>query len=240
MKKAETSTPEQSDKRSPEPRGARRKRRTRSKLMRAAMQLMAEKGVEGVAINDITEAADVGFGTFYNHFESKAAIYQALVEEVFESFGVALQQIVESIDDPAEILSASIRCTLRKASTDREWGHFLLRTGFTTQIFSLGLGHHLLRDLELGIKEGRFQIHDPYIAVIITGGAVLAAISTELEISTPGNTMQGEIQELGFDTRQAPQRISAAILRTLGIPADQAEKIARRPLPDVDFSPGAF
>ena len=204
------------------------------------MQLMAEKGVDGVAINDITEAADVGFGSFYNHFESKAAIHQALVEEVFEAFGLALQQMINAIDDPAEKLSASILCTLRKASSDRAWGHFLMRTGFTTQIFSLGLGHHLLHDLELGIKEGRFQIRDPFMAVIITGGAVLAAISTELEMSTPGNTIRSEVQKLGFDTRQLPQRVSAAILQTLGIPAEQADKISQRPLPDADFFPEPF
>ncbi|EUC21006.1 regulatory protein TetR, partial [Burkholderia sp. BT03] len=58
-----------------EPRGARRKRETRGRLLDAALRLMAEKGMEGVAINEITEAADVGFGSFYNHFESKEAIY---------------------------------------------------------------------------------------------------------------------------------------------------------------------
>ena len=52
-----------------EPRGERRKRETRSRLLEAALRLMAEKGMEGVAINEITEAADVGFGSFYNHFE---------------------------------------------------------------------------------------------------------------------------------------------------------------------------
>ena len=58
-----------------EPRGARRKRETRARLLDAALRLMAQKGMEGVAINEITEAADVGFGSFYNHFESKEAIY---------------------------------------------------------------------------------------------------------------------------------------------------------------------
>ena len=46
-----------------EPRGARRKRETRARLLDAALKLMAEKGMEGVAINEITEAADVGFGS---------------------------------------------------------------------------------------------------------------------------------------------------------------------------------
>ena len=52
-----------------EPRGARRKRETRSRLLEAALKLMAEKGMEGVAINEITEAAGVGFGSCYDDFE---------------------------------------------------------------------------------------------------------------------------------------------------------------------------
>src|SRR5579872_6970674 len=76
-----------------EPRGARRKRETRSRLLQAAFRLMAVKGMEGVAINEITEAADVGFGSFYNHFESKETIYSAVVEWLFEEFGNRLDQL---------------------------------------------------------------------------------------------------------------------------------------------------
>jgi AcrR family transcriptional regulator len=39
-----------------------------------------------VAINDTTQAADVGFGSIYNHFESKEGIFAALVEWLFEEF----------------------------------------------------------------------------------------------------------------------------------------------------------
>ena len=58
----------------PESRQARRKRETRERLLDAAFRLMAERGVDAVAINEITEAADVGFGSFYNHFESRDGI----------------------------------------------------------------------------------------------------------------------------------------------------------------------
>lgn len=43
-----------------EPRGARRKRETQARLLDVAFVLMAQKGMEGVAINEMTDAADVG------------------------------------------------------------------------------------------------------------------------------------------------------------------------------------
>ena len=69
-----------------QPRGARRKQATRMRLLQAAFRLMAEKGRDNVAISEITEAADVGFGSFYYHFESKDGVFAALTEWVFDDF----------------------------------------------------------------------------------------------------------------------------------------------------------
>ncbi|MGZ5311085.1 MAG: helix-turn-helix domain-containing protein, partial [Solirubrobacterales bacterium] len=49
----------------------RRRERTRGRLLEAARDLFAEQGVEATTIAAIAERADVGFGSFYNHFESK-------------------------------------------------------------------------------------------------------------------------------------------------------------------------
>lgn len=230
--------PTQNDRNGPkkevqEHRSTRRKRKTRAKLMRAAMQLMAESGIKGVTIKQITEAADVGFGSFYNHFASQQAIYEALFDEMFESHGKAIECITEEMTDPAKRMSAGIRYALSRSGSDPAWGRFLLRTGFTAQLLEHGLGRHMLRDLNAGTTKGRFKIDDPLIAVVICGGAVLAAVSTLLDIAVPDTTAFNEAQRLGFETGQIPERTSAAILRCLGIPADEAEQIAHSPLPDV-------
>ncbi len=57
----------------PPPALGRRQRRaaeTRVRLFRCALQLFAERGFPNVTVEDITEAADVGKGTFLNYFES--------------------------------------------------------------------------------------------------------------------------------------------------------------------------
>lgn len=61
----------------------RRKRRsneTRERLFRSALQLFAEKGFAETTVEDITEAADVGKGTFFNYFPSKDHILLAFGE----------------------------------------------------------------------------------------------------------------------------------------------------------------
>src|SRR5687768_547267 len=166
-----------------EARGARRKRETRQRLLEAALRLMAKKGMEGVAINEITEAADVGFGSFYNHFESKEAIYRAVIDLVFETFGDALDRLVQDLDDPAEVIAVSIRHTLLRARRDPLWGRFLLREGLSPRAVSGGLGPRLIRDIQKGVERGRFKIPDPDMTFIAVGGGVLSAVATELSLA---------------------------------------------------------
>jgi AcrR family transcriptional regulator len=65
------------------PARGRRERRTaetRERLFRAALDLFARKGFSETTVEDITEAADVGKGTFFNYFPSKDHILLAFGE----------------------------------------------------------------------------------------------------------------------------------------------------------------
>ena len=53
---------------------------TRMRLFRCALQLFAERGYPNVTVEDITEAADVGKGTFFNYFESKDQVLSVMSE----------------------------------------------------------------------------------------------------------------------------------------------------------------
>jgi AcrR family transcriptional regulator len=62
--------------------GRRERRRiaTRDKLFRTALRLFAKRGFFDTTTEDITEAADVGQGTFFNYFPSKQHVLMALFE----------------------------------------------------------------------------------------------------------------------------------------------------------------
>src|SRR5215469_10505751 len=63
--------------------GSRRERRSaelRERLFRSALALFASKGYAETTVWDITEAADVGKGTFFNYFPSKEHILMAFGE----------------------------------------------------------------------------------------------------------------------------------------------------------------
>lgn len=67
----------------PPPAPGRRQRRaaeTRVRLFRCALELFAAHGLASVTVEDITEAADVGKGTFFNYFASKDHVLGVMAE----------------------------------------------------------------------------------------------------------------------------------------------------------------
>ncbi len=81
----DTKTPESN-------RRERRKEETRSLLLHTAMKLFAKKGIFDTTVEEITEAADVGKGTFFNYFPSKEAILEALAERQLALVQKAVEQ----------------------------------------------------------------------------------------------------------------------------------------------------
>lgn len=64
----------------PQGRRERRAAETRIRLFRCALALFAEHGLPNVTVEDITEAADVGKGTFFNYFETKDHVLGVMAE----------------------------------------------------------------------------------------------------------------------------------------------------------------
>jgi AcrR family transcriptional regulator len=60
--------------------------RSAKKLLDAAASLFVEKGVEETTVDEIVLLAGTAKGTFYHHYESKAALLVALRESVIETF----------------------------------------------------------------------------------------------------------------------------------------------------------
>lgn len=79
---------------------------------------MAEKGVERATVLEIVREAGVSQPSFYNHFESKQELAEAVVTDFFQSDAAFKIRVFDVVDDPAAAIAINARHTLRVASHD--------------------------------------------------------------------------------------------------------------------------
>ena len=197
----------------------RRKQRTRTALIQAAQALIAA-GKLNVPVLEITQAADVGMGSFYNHFDSKEELFEAAVADVLDTHGALLDQLTESIEDPAETFACSFRLTGRLFRRRPQESRILLVSGLILMSSERGLGPRALRDITDAAAAGRFTVDDPKLGMAVAAGALLGL----------GKLLQDEPER---DDAAAADRVTEDVLRLFGLSADEAHEICTRPLPDI-------
>ena len=202
----------------------RRKQRTRAALIKAAQRLIAE-GRLNVPVLEITRAADVGMGSFYNHFDSKEQLFEAAVADVLDAHGAMLDRLTESIDDPAETFATSFRLTGRLFRQRPQESEILLAHGPALLSSQRGLAPRALRDIKAGVDAGRFHLDDPELALAMAGGALLGL----------GQLLR---DDPGRDDARAADVVTENVLRLFGLGAAEARAVCRRPLPDDTFGQG--
>lgn len=199
-------------------RHARRREATRTKLIAATKTLIARQGVDKTRIQEITDEADVGFGSFYNHFPSKEAIVEAVLAETIGAQGAQIEALTADIEDPAEIMAVAHRSFVRRARSDPDWAWLLLRLDVSHNVLLAALGPHARRDLRSGVRAGRFTVPHELIALYDMGGALLSVMRAVLDGAAP---------------RDADTYHAEGVLRLLGLAPEEAAEVARRPLPGV-------
>jgi AcrR family transcriptional regulator len=197
----------------------RRKARTRRALIEAAVRLIAEGRGDRASIAEITEAADIGFGSFYNHFDSKEQLFQTAAEEVMERWGQMIDRASASVSDPAEVFAVGLRISGRLGWTHPDIAGFLTGAGLDALDIPVGLAPRALRDIQAGQSAGRFTVPDAEIALSAVAGGLLGLL----------RMCQRHPERI---TEASVDQLAEAVLRLLGVPAHEAARLAALPLPD--------
>jgi AcrR family transcriptional regulator len=94
----------------PSSRRERRRIETRERIYRAALEIFARRGYLDTTVEDITEAADVGKGTFFNYFPTK--------EHVLATYGDERVAAIERSLQNVRTAKRSVRAALKELATD--------------------------------------------------------------------------------------------------------------------------
>ncbi|MEV0170171.1 TetR/AcrR family transcriptional regulator [Streptomyces sp. NPDC050803] len=198
----------------------RRRARTRSALVYAAQRLLAE-GRTDVPILEITELADIGVGSFYNHFDSKEELFRVAVEEALEWWGDLMDRLTAEMDDPAVAYAQSFRMTGRLHRRHPELSRILLNHGLELAQSPRGLAPRAFHDIRAAVAAGRFEVEDPELALAVTAGAALAL----------GALLHAQPDR---DDARSSDLVVRGLLQQFGISAQEAARICSLDLPDLD------
>jgi AcrR family transcriptional regulator len=199
----------------------RRKARTRSALIGAAQALLAEGRVE-VSIQEITDRADVGFGSFYNHFADKAELWDAAIIDTLRQHGDFVAAVTADLADPAEVFSVGLRVTGRLPRQFPQLAQVLANSGTKYLLSDEGLAPQALRDIRAAVATGRFDVEDAELALAMTGGSLLGLL--QLLDSRPD-----------ADAEQLADEFATRVLRSCGLSRADAKKLVSRPLPQLPW-----
>lgn len=197
-------------------RGARSREKTRRRLVEAALTVMAEKGVDGCAIADITEEADVGFGSFYNHFKSKDEIAIVAFTANAEDLGRITDEIAEREHDRALAIAYIQKFLLVKASVDRVWGWFIVNAAVGLPELWHAFAKYGTRHIREGVAEGRFSVSCENTALRLILASLLATMRDMLDGSAEVDAAENTVE---------------CLLRMLGVPGEEARRLSRKKFP---------
>ena len=130
----------------------RRKAETYERLMRAALRLIAERGLAATTIEQITEAADVGKGTFFNYFPTKEHVLLAFGDTRIKKINAALEEAREGSLPMWQVLRRLAHSLAEEASHTPS----LLRS-----ILVAPLSRESVREFMVGkLREGRAALEE--------------------------------------------------------------------------------
>jgi AcrR family transcriptional regulator len=146
----------------------RRAAETRLRLFRCALELFAQRGFSNVTVEDITEAADVGKGTFFNYFESKDSVLGVMAE-------IQLGKVADALDDAASG-KRSIRSVLHRA-----FHRLAEEPGRSPNLARTLISFFLANEQVRAVVEGRLTEGRRLIAQIVAAGQERGEIDRRLE-----------------------------------------------------------
>jgi len=88
---------------------------TRERLVAAGRELFGERGYDAASIDAILERAGVKRGALYHHFDSKQALFDAVLDRVVSDVAQAVAEAARAQADPVESLRAGCAAWLRMA-----------------------------------------------------------------------------------------------------------------------------
>lgn len=185
-------------------------------LLFSGLTLASTNSIYELEVEDVVRQAEVSRGSFYNYFPSLPALYDGLAKQLMQEFAEITDIAAPQSLDNVTRLASKMRILMRLLVDFPILGRFLTQIQWPNQNPDLDIFQNIIRDIQLGIKEGSFANMPASIGANIAIGSLIGGVHTML-LKRPAK---------GFE-----DQVTNQVLIGLGIDAKSASKISKMPLP---------
>lgn len=191
--------------------------RTRAALMAAGFELLVERPIDAIPIDDLVAKAGVAKGSFFNHFKDKGDFAAAISKEVRLELEALVAKSNETVSDPIERIAGGMRVGFEFAIRQPKRSMALLRSMGTPTMREHPLNDGLRADIEAAASRNLLRPEAERLGVLFWLGLCQVLMQ---------DALVGRIQ-----LSEADQRLSDMLvigLTGLGVPAKRAAAIANK------------
>lgn len=196
----------------PSPRAA----RTRAALIAAGFELLVERPIDAIPIDDVVAKAGVAKGSFFNHFADKQDFANAIATEVRLEVEALITKANDGVANPVERIAGGMRVAAEFAMAQPKRSAVLLRSQGSSTARAHPLNRGVVGDFEAACQQGLLRPEAQQSGVLYWLG-LCQAIMTNIVERRPSredaNRRLAEMLVLG--------------LTGLGIDATEAVRLAR-------------
>lgn len=180
-----------------------KRERTRLAIINAAITVIADKNLGDSSIDDLMQAASMARATFYNYFQSREEVLQAVVEELRLCLHDNIEQHIQPKASAEEIIACMIYGVMQYSLDNPAIGWALVRLGGDNEWFS---------PYELETRQ-----------FPRTDDALLSLIKRELPFVIIHTYIEGAVNNLlrrvlsGHIDQSSAEQLIALILRGIGV-----------------------
>ena len=200
-----------------------RRAATRERLLDAAQDVIAEKGLGAASIDDFVKAAGMARGTFYNYFPTPARLVHALNQRVAARMAGLIDEIAQRPASPATRLAAAMHVMLAACARDPTLGWVALQLAASSAPRQPGYEQAFAEIYREGRDLGQFHDVDIAAATTVGFGALRMAMRDVVTGAAPAQAVHVVTLVLtayGLDLADAEQisRDEAVAAQTQGLP----------------------
>jgi AcrR family transcriptional regulator len=155
-----------------------RRLRTLAAMLEAGAELLAERPIDAIPVNDIVERAGVAKGSFFNHFASKDDFADQIVTRIRSRIEARIEAANRGVSDPCSRLARGLAAYVDFALAQPRDVYILLRAQPQGSEPSHPMNAGLRADLVAGQANGDFTFGDLETALIFVIGAAQIILAT--------------------------------------------------------------